>query len=178
MGRKNCKQCKRWRLLVDYYWTWPKDRNKPKIDALCISCRRKHDRNRYNSKSYDERHKIGKRNTEAKKRRQHNKILIAQRALREERLQNGWYEKEVSLTPFRMWLLRRSRLAGSLARLANELHYDREVLARWINGFYWESECRPVPIYGIRFDTVDEVLTRAGEHHLLDQLYPLDSDTS
>src|SRR6187200_1886027 len=117
MGRKNCKQCTRWRHLVDYRWTWRKGRSKVMIDTICNPCRRANDRKRYHSKSYEERQHIGRRNAEAKKRRQHEKVLAAQRALREERLNNGWYEKEVSLTPFRMWLLRRSRMAGTLARL-------------------------------------------------------------
>lgn len=178
MARKNCKQCTRWRHLVDYRWNFRKDRESVQIDTVCNYCRRKNDRERYRSKPLSERQIIGRRNADAKKRRQLQKVLDAQRALREERLQRGWYDKEVSLTPFRMWLLRRSRLAGSLAQLAVELHIDREQLSRWANGFYWESDCHPVPIYGIRFDTVDSILTRANEHHLLNDLYPLDTELS
>src|SRR6185436_21159085 len=65
LGRRNCAQCTRWKLAIDFGWKWPmkklgrgmKRRSKtPVIDNNCTVCRREIERERYQSLSPEDRH--------------------------------------------------------------------------------------------------------------------------
>jgi len=189
VGRKNCKRCTRWRLLVDYTWRWRLVRSKgsgrkprhikPTIDGVCNYCRRIEEKNRYRLKTKEERKEIGRRANENRLKRikkEQEKLDKTRALVRYQQRELGWENERVSIIPFRMWVIRQIRLRGSLANFANEIGYDQSLVGRWANGFYWEPESHPVPVYSIEIGTVDKVLTAAGASFELSMIYPLKDD--
>lgn len=190
VGRKNCKRCGRWRHLVDFRWRWRRSRlkqdrqrseakrprsDKPYIDTVCSYCRREAERNRYHSKSIEERRIIGiraNRNRRKREIRLNDDILLAQAEIKKLRVQMGVDRKLVPLLPFRLWLVEQQRILGTARAVARMIGYDEEQVRRWMNGYLWEAG-RPIPINSIHLEIVDNSLVAAGQQHRLGELYPI-----
>ena len=89
-------------------------------------------------------------------------------------------EAELDLTPFRMWILGKSRQEGGAVALATQLGIDEKNVRRWLHGYDWDNDdgwgswarCEPRPIRTVSVRTVDEVGIGLGEPDLLERLYP------
>jgi hypothetical protein len=88
-------------------------------------------------------------------------------------------DNEVELVPFRMWLLGRIRLTGSIRAVAREAGVNEKAIRRWAEGYDWDYEigqawasCEPRPIHSVHPSTVDRIGVALGEPDLLERLYP------
>jgi len=80
-------------------------------------------------------------------------------------------EITVELLPLRMFLLRQSRIR-SVKEIADLMERDESQIRKHIHGYFWESDCRPVPVYRVSLGLVDEYLIRLDAEERLEDLYP------
>lgn len=186
----NCKRCTRWLRITEFPWRWRRVRranswgNRPRhdvptIETTCNACKRRIERERYQSKPLEERQAIGRRvNARARQRRDLEREKLERRlraagdVARRLRERHGWEDHVVPLTPFRMWLLVAVRVYGSRAKLAEICGIDDARLRRLVDGYYWEGPLKPRPIHGVSLGTVDKILTAVGEADQIEFLYP------
>jgi predicted Fe-S protein YdhL (DUF1289 family) len=152
------------------------------MDTICISCRREEERIRYRSKSPAEKQEMFKRiNDRTRRRREREEarlqaqIANARAAAAKIRATYG-DNTLLPLMPFRLWLLARLRQENSLQEFADSVGYDAAQLARYAEGIWWESDCRPHPVDAITLGTADEILVKAGAEHMLSILYPWEGE--
>lgn len=191
LGRRNCARCTRWRHTVDFKWRWQRKHYKtrtlrppryrtPTIDTVCKSCRRKQERERYNHLSEEEKRARGRiANKQAQIRRDKlNEQIARMNQIRAQRTPR-WDDKTVDITPFRMWLLGKSRREGGAAGLSRQIGTHERNVRRWLDGYDWDQDsghafayCEPKPIYSVTVGVVDKVGVALGEPDLLNRLYP------
>jgi hypothetical protein len=186
IGRRNCKRCTRWKHNVEFRWRWRtrlvagrrRRSSVPTIDVICFACRREEERERYANKTAEEKREIGKRaNKNTRDRRQKEREL--QESLRNTVKVLAGTQKKLRgdtllpLMPFRLWLLSHLKEYGGLAGLAKRARLSEDTIMPYLEGIWWESDCRPHPLDGVRLGFVDSFFTRLEIPDQMVVIYPL-----
>lgn len=192
LRRRNCRVCTRWKHAVDFPWRW-KARGQmlpiPYILTICLACKAERENARYHALSQEEKKEKGRKaNRQAWERRNKLKNEVARLEKRTETLEQRLvkyrqrygvpkrgYTGEIllDLLPLRMFLLRQARIREhGVSEIARIVEVDEAAVRRHVNGFYWESDCKPRPVRQVSLGVVDKYLVRLDAEERIDDLYP------
>lgn len=168
LGRKNCVNCTRWRHLIDYPGRWTKRKGQDKIwriQNVCSICRNRKLRESYSKLSPPERKA---RWTNANKLRQKKVEKAKEGAAAKRELMGYQNGRLLPITPFRMWLIKKMVVYGSLEELNRRTGLRHESLSNYLKGYEWNESlaCDPRPVLTVPLSTVDKALTNEGSDSL------------
>lgn len=183
-GRRNCAVCGRWRHIIDFR-TYDRSKygGKVYLSMTCRHCDNAKERERYHNMPEEQRLAIQER-TSANQKARRRRARLQQEDIKRIRFKaslgkdkNG--DPLLEITPFRMWLIGRLRISGSIQKLAWELDMDPSLVTRYSNGYTWGSGAGrqrdayygPNPVETVSITVVDRCLTAVGVETLAD-LYP------
>lgn len=172
LGRKNCLKCGRWRIVaIDFpvrvYHA--KGGDVERILAVCRVCR-----NRESTKSYQSLSPEAKRarwmKINAQRQEKVRKVNEAEQARRATAREiNGFRNgRLLTVVPFRMWLIKKLKVYGSVQRLVDVTGVGHTELTRYLKGYDWNESlaCDPRPVLTVPASIVDRALLNEGSDSL------------
>lgn len=167
-GRKNCVKCGRWRYVAtDFSVRLYKKKSGPVEQTIntCHDCRRKAGKRAYNELSYEERKARWTRQNFVRQ----SKIDLVKEAKAARRELNGYRNgRLVSITPFRMWLVKKLVVYGSIEALHVATGLGHAQVDKYVKGYEWNESlaCDPRPIMTVPVTVVDKALQNEGSDSL------------
>lgn len=147
----------------------------PYIHNVCLMCKSEREKARYQALTPTQKRERGRRANEAAMKRRHK---LEQR-LQRYRQRVGAPKRHINddilidLLPLRMFLLRQARIRKrGISGIAETVGIDEALVRMHVNGFYWESDCRPRPVRSVTLGTVDRYLSMLDVIERLEDLYP------
>lgn len=167
-GRKNCVRCGRWRYLATDFSVRLYHKKAGPVEQTintCNICCNRAAKRVYHDLSYEERKA---RWTKQNLVRQ-SKIDLAKEAKAARRELIGYKNgRLVSAIPFRMWLVKKLKVYGSIEALHIATGLGHEQVNRYVRGYEWNESltCDPRPIVTVPVSVVDKALTNEGSDSL------------